>query len=63
MSKAVENAKDPYRRGIYHPENKGITGVIANQMDRGIKEKRGRKEEIKILETKNKQRIEKEVSE
>ena len=61
LQKAVENEKDPYRRGIYHPENKGITGIIANQIDRGVKEKRGRKEEIKILETRNKQRIEREV--
>lgn len=61
LAKAVENEKDPYRRGIYHPENKGLSGVIQNQLDRGIKEKRGRKEEVKILETKNKQRLEKQV--
>ena len=62
LKQAVTNEKDPYRRGIYHPENKGISGIIANQLDRGVKEKRGRREEIKILETRNKQRIEKEVS-
>lgn len=28
LAKAVENEKDPYRRGIYHPENKGLSGVI-----------------------------------
>lgn len=54
LNKAVSDTKDPYRRGIYHPENKGISGIIANQLDRGVKEKRGRKEEIKILETRNK---------
>lgn len=58
MAKEVEDERDPYRRGIYHAEYKGISGVITNQMDRGIKEKHGRKEEIKILDTKNKQRVE-----
>jgi hypothetical protein len=58
LAKAVEDEKDPYRRGIYHNENKGISGVITNQLDRGVKEKRGRKEEIKILQTGNKMRCE-----
>jgi flagellar motility protein MotE (MotC chaperone) len=61
LAKSVEDEKDPYRRGVYHPENKGISGILTNQLDRGVKEKRGRKEEIKILETKNKQRLERQV--
>lgn len=30
LAKAVEDEKDPYRRGVYHAEHKGISGVIAN---------------------------------
>lgn len=54
LSNQVEQSKDPYRRGVYHPENKGLTGILTNQLDKGVKEKRGRREEIKLLETGNK---------
>lgn len=62
LSKQVEEQKDPYRRGVYHAENKGLTGIVTNRLDKGVKEKRGRREEVKILETRNKKRIEREVS-
>ena len=32
------------------------------QLDKGVKEKKGKREEVKILETHNKLRIKKEVS-
>ena len=50
--------KDAFRRGINHP-GPGITSAVFSKLDKGVKEKRGRREEIKILETKNKTRVKK----
>lgn len=50
----MKENKDPYRRGI---NKAGITSTL----DSGVKEKKGKREELKILETHNKQRIKKEL--
>ena len=52
--------KDPFRRGINHP-SKGLRSMVYQHIDKGTKEKRGRREELKILETRNKQRIRKQL--
>mmetsp|Transcript_42683 Transcript_42683/g.65484 ORF Transcript_42683/g.65484 Transcript_42683/m.65484 type:complete len:135 (-) Transcript_42683:3-407(-) len=52
--------KDPYRRGI-HRKEPGLTGLAYSHLDSGSKEKKGKKYEVKILQTKNKLRIKKEL--
>ena len=52
--------KDAYRRGINHA-GPGITSAVFSKLDKGVKEKRGRREELKILETHNKTRIKKQL--
>jgi hypothetical protein len=52
--------KDPYRRGINH-KGPGVVSAVFSKLDKGVQEKRGRREELKILETHNKTRIKKQL--
>jgi hypothetical protein len=52
--------KDPYRRGINH-KAPGVASAVFSKLDKGVQEKRGRREELKILETHNKTRIKKQL--
>lgn len=54
--------KDEFRRGINRREASGISGKVYARLDAGTREKKGKREEVKILETHNKLRIKKEVS-
>lgn len=62
MSKNIlSDNKDPYRRGINRAEGDGLANKVFQVLDRGVKEKKGRCEEVKILETHNKFRVKKEL--
>uniref|UniRef100_A0A7S3CJT5 Uncharacterized protein n=1 Tax=Strombidium rassoulzadegani TaxID=1082188 RepID=A0A7S3CJT5_9SPIT len=62
LSKEDLPTKDAYRRGIYHGDSaKGITQKLFSQLDKNAREKRGKRDEVKILETKNRLRVKKQL--
>lgn len=56
----IKENKQPYRRGINH-NAKGILAKVYHALDKGVKEKKGKFEEVKILETHNRLRVRKQL--